>query len=118
LDQKRRLSASLIVVARSSAMRDTDLIAAGCGSCGRVSGCHRTPDACFSCGARFNRGAPVAVLWLDLGEQPKEPNVISIRPTLEAEFRGAWTQEIRARVESRFFDRRAPKEDATCEAEE
>lgn len=82
-----------------------ELIATGCGTCGLVRGCHYVPDACFGCGARFHRGAPIVLMSFDIGLSRTGAGV-AVAPALDAEFLGPWTPERRAEIEQRLLGRR------------
>lgn len=82
-----------------------ELIAVACGTCSTVRRCHFVPDACFGCGARFYRGAPVALVSFDIGLRASGAGV-SVSPTLDAEFVGAWSTERRAEIEQRMLGKR------------
>lgn len=82
-----------------------ELIAVACGTCSTVRGCHFVPDACFGCGARFHRGAPIALVSFDLGIRASGAGV-AVSPTLDAEFIGPWSAERRADLEQRMLGKR------------
>jgi hypothetical protein len=66
--------------------------AAACGYCGDVSRCDATPTACFKCGARFDRDAPLGLLSLDVDVGPD----FQIQAVHRVELRGTWDTAVAA----------------------
>ena len=67
---------------------DTTLVGFGCGRCLTVKPAAYHPDACFDCGARFDRGAALALVrvTVDVGMAG-----IAIAP--DVDFVGEWSVE-------------------------
>jgi hypothetical protein len=74
-----------------------EIIATVCGTCGRVHAAHFTPDFCGACHARFDRGAPIALLRLVLRTSSSQ-GALELSPGYEAEFRGPWSARIQREV--------------------
>lgn len=70
-----------------------EIVAIACGTCGDVRSAHWCPTACFQCGARYESGAPHALVRVDL-----EVSMTSLMPRLELDLIGAWSPEVLALV--------------------
>ncbi len=66
-----------------------------CGVCLESKPAHYEPTCCFSCGARFERGAPIALVTIEIGARSSGGQVFIERPAHRVVFRGAWTGEFR-----------------------
>jgi hypothetical protein len=99
------------------------LLAFACGRCGEVRRATVLPDACFACRARIPR-SPHARLQFDVGPVRANGASISLSPKVEVVFEGAWSAEMRARVEQRISRARqrdeqlAPSADADGERDD
>lgn len=82
-------------------------IAFCCGRCLDVKRAHYEPDACFACGARFDRGAPLAMLGIEIvvGATVDRVGVgvgVSAAPRERVDFLGEWTVETREIALAKF----------------
>lgn len=81
---------------------ENDAIGYVCGRCLVVREAHHHPDLCFRCGARFDRGAPLAMIHLDVGANAL---ALDILPSIR--WHGAWSataQDVVADAVDRMFD--------------
>lgn len=70
------------------------IISALCGTCLDSTEAHHSPSACFrGCGARFDRGAPLALVMMEISRDGP-----AVTPTYEIDFRGTWSLDMRASV--------------------
>jgi hypothetical protein len=69
-------------------MDDDDVFAFACGRCCAVAEAKHRPHACFRCGARFDRGAPHALVRVDIDVDQLSLEIV-IAPHIE--YRGHWT---------------------------
>lgn len=63
-----------------------------CGTCFDAKPAHYEPTACFSCGARFSRGAPIAVVRLLVPVDGDVPRGAEQR----VDFLGRWSFDARS----------------------
>lgn len=79
-----------------------EIVAITCGVCGDVRAAHWRPDFCGACRARFDLGAPVALVTLELGVATSG-GALELAPHYVCVFHGdSWTAETRESVEAMF----------------
>jgi hypothetical protein len=62
---------------------DTELIAAICGCCSKAASGHHIPTVCFTCAARYDLGAPIALVEVEIG----------VTERINVRYVGSWTAE-------------------------
>lgn len=77
---------------------DAQVIGAICGVCGAdIATATHAPDFCGHCRARFDRGDPMALVYLDVALTG--PAHAEIEPCILVEYRGRWTAEAKDQIE-------------------
>jgi hypothetical protein len=80
---------------------DDELIAHACRNCRDIRATHHVPDACFQCGARFDKGAGVALVRLALDVETIG-GTLRVAPAYRVDFVGTWRPEERVYLERVF----------------
>jgi len=73
---------------------DAIVIGAICGACGCEMEATQAPDFCGACRARFDKGAPLAMVYLDVSIAG-----VTIEPVTLIDYLGVWTAAQRVELE-------------------
>lgn len=77
-----------------------EIVAYAC-PCGEVRAAHWRPDFCGRCHARFDLGAPVALVLLEL-DVTTSRGALELSPAYRVEYLGEWDVGARERVGALF----------------
>jgi hypothetical protein len=80
---------------------DDEAVAYVCGECEDVRAAHWQPTFCGRCRARFDLGAPCALVRLELGVTTSG-GALELAPAYRVDVHGEWSAEARERVERMF----------------